>query len=88
MKAALRFAAAPVWKDYVIGPFGVHAEAKTDAEIEAYAWNNIITVFHPFSTAFIPSNGSSCGVVNLCFSLKKDVGFWIADISVVVNQFR
>ncbi|KAH9017376.1 aryl-alcohol-oxidase from pleurotus Eryingii [Lactarius pseudohatsudake] len=50
VKAALRFAAAPAWKDYVIGPFGALAEAKTDAQIEAYARNHATTVFHPFST--------------------------------------
>ncbi|KAH9020672.1 aryl-alcohol-oxidase from pleurotus Eryingii [Lactarius hengduanensis] len=36
VKAALRFLTAPAFKDYVIGPFGDLADAKTDAEIEAY----------------------------------------------------
>ena len=88
VKAALRFAAAPAWKDYVIGPYGAFAEAKTDAQIEAYARNNSVTVFHPFSTAFMSPNGSPCGVVNPDFSVKNTVGLRIVDASVVVSRFR
>src|ERR1700761_60854 len=63
VKAALRFAAAPAWKDFVIGPFGPLADAKTDAEIEAYARSQGSTIFHPFSTAPMSPHGSP-GVVN------------------------
>ncbi|KAH9044917.1 aryl-alcohol-oxidase from pleurotus Eryingii [Lactarius deliciosus] len=73
VKAALRFAAAPAWKDY----------AKTDAQIEAYARNHAATVFHPFSTAFMSPNGSSHGVVNPDFGVKKTVGLRIVDASVL-----
>lgn len=83
VKAALRFAAAPAWKDYVIEPFGALAEAKTDAQIEAYARNHAATVFHPFSTAFMSPNGSSHGVVNPDFGVKKTVGLRIVDASVL-----
>ncbi|KAH8987297.1 aryl-alcohol-oxidase from pleurotus Eryingii, partial [Lactarius akahatsu] len=83
VKAALRFAAAPAWKDYVIGPFGALAEAKTDAQIEAYARNHAATVFHPFSTAFMSPNGSPHGVVNPDFGVKKTVGLRIVDASVL-----
>ncbi|KAI9451426.1 aryl-alcohol-oxidase from pleurotus Eryingii [Lactarius psammicola] len=83
VKAALRFAAAPAWRDYVIGPFGALASAKTDAEIEAYARSHAATVFHPFSTAFMSPNGSPHGVVNPDFSVKKTVGLRIVDASVV-----
>ena len=36
VKAALRFASARAWEDYVIGPYGAIAEAQTDAQIDAY----------------------------------------------------
>ncbi|KAF8259334.1 alcohol oxidase [Lactarius quietus] len=83
VKAALRFAAAPAWKDYVIGPYGAFADAKTDAQIEAYARSQASTVFHPFSTAFMSPIGSPHGVVNPDFSVKNTVGLRIVDASVV-----
>ena len=88
VKAALRFAAAPAWKDYVIGPYGTLAETKTDAQIEAFARSNAVTEFHPFSTAFMSPNGSPCDVVNPDFSVKNTVGLRIVDASVLVRWFR
>ncbi|KAI9435484.1 aryl-alcohol-oxidase from pleurotus Eryingii [Lactarius indigo] len=82
-KAALRFAAAPAWSDYVIGPFGALAEAKTDAEIDAYARSHSASVFHPSSTAFMSRKGSSNGVVNPDLSVKKTIGLRIVDASVL-----
>ena len=84
VKAALRFVAAPAWKDFVIGPFGALAEAKTDAEIETYARSNAGTVFHPFSSASMSPHGSP-GVVNPDFRVKNTVGLRIVDASVVVR---
>ncbi|KAH9016616.1 aryl-alcohol-oxidase from pleurotus Eryingii [Lactarius pseudohatsudake] len=83
VKAALRFVAAPAWKDYVIGPFGALAEAKTDEEIEAYARSHGANVFHPSSTAFMSRKGSARGVVNPDLSVKKTVGLRIVDASVL-----
>lgn len=85
VKAALRFAAAPAWRDYVIGPFGALAQAQTDAQIEAYARSHAATVFHPFSTAFMSQSGSPHGVVNPNFSVKKTIGLRIVDASVLPN---
>ncbi|KAI9434372.1 aryl-alcohol-oxidase from pleurotus Eryingii [Lactarius indigo] len=83
VKAALRFVAAPAWKDYVIGPFGALAEAKTDTEIEAYARSHGANVFHPSSTAFMSRKDSARGVVNPDLSVKKTVGLRIVDASVL-----
>ncbi|KAH9039645.1 aryl-alcohol-oxidase from pleurotus Eryingii [Lactarius pseudohatsudake] len=83
IKAALRFAAAPAWRDYVIGPFGDLAEAKTDAEIEAYARSHSASVFHPSSTAFMSRKGSARGVVNPDLSVKETIGLRIVDASVL-----
>ncbi|KAI0295097.1 hypothetical protein B0F90DRAFT_1811527 [Multifurca ochricompacta] len=85
VKAALRFAAAPAWKDYVIGPFGALANVKTDADIEAYARSHAATVFHPFSTASMSPFGSSSGVVNPDLTVKKTIGLRIVDASVFPN---
>ncbi|KAI9435498.1 alcohol oxidase [Lactarius indigo] len=73
VKAALRFAAAPAWRDY----------AKTDTEIEAYARSHAATVFHPSSTAFMSRKGSVRGVVNPDLSVKNTVGLRIVDASVL-----
>ncbi|KAH9063572.1 aryl-alcohol-oxidase from pleurotus Eryingii, partial [Lactarius vividus] len=83
VKAALRFVAAPAWRDYVIGPFGALAEAKTDAEIEAYARSHGANVFHPSSTALMSRKGSAHGVVNPDLRVKKTVGLRIVDASVL-----
>jgi choline dehydrogenase-like flavoprotein len=72
----------------VIAPFGALAEAKTDAQIEAYARNSSATVFHPFSTASMSPSGSPDGVVNPDFGVKGTVGLRIVDASVVVRRFR
>ncbi|KAI0270489.1 aryl-alcohol-oxidase from pleurotus Eryingii [Gloeopeniophorella convolvens] len=83
VKAALRFAAAPAWKGYVIGPHGALGDAKTDAEIEAYARTNSATVFHPFSTAPMSAVDAKDGVVNPDLTVKKTVGLRIVDASVL-----
>ncbi|KAI9435483.1 alcohol oxidase [Lactarius indigo] len=83
VKATLRFARAPAWSDYVIEPFGAFGEAKTDAEIEAYARSHSATVFHPSSTAFMSRKGSARGVVNPDFRVKNTVGLRVVDASVL-----
>ncbi|KAH9022200.1 aryl-alcohol-oxidase from pleurotus Eryingii [Lactarius pseudohatsudake] len=83
VKAMLRFVAAPAFKDYVIGPFGDLADAKTDAEIEAYVRSQSTNVFHPSSTAYMSRKGSKRGVVNPDFSVKKTIGLRIVDGSVL-----
>jgi hypothetical protein len=87
VKAAHRFAAAPAWKDYVIGPYGALAEANTDAEIEAFARSNAVTEYHPCSTASMSPKGSPHGVVNPDFTVKNTVGLRIVDASVLVRWF-
>ncbi|KAH8987304.1 aryl-alcohol-oxidase from pleurotus Eryingii [Lactarius akahatsu] len=83
VKAALRFVAAPAFKDYVIGPFGDLAEAKTDADIEAYVRSQSSNVFHPACTAYMSRKGSAHGVVDPDFSVKKTIGLRIVDGSVL-----
>ena len=71
----------------MIAPFGDLADAKTDAQIEAYARSNAATVYHPFSTASMSASGSPNGVVNPNFCVKNTVGLRIVDASVVVRLF-
>ena len=69
IKSARRFLAAPAWKDYVIGQFGVGGLAKTDAEIEEFARNQTSTVFHPVGTASMSAVDSKSGGACLDFSI-------------------
>ncbi|KAI9435481.1 aryl-alcohol-oxidase from pleurotus Eryingii [Lactarius indigo] len=83
VKAMLRFVAAPAFKDYVIGPYGALADAKTDEEIEIYVRSQSSNVFHPSSTALMSRKGSGRGVVNPDFTVKKTIGLRIVDGSVL-----
>ncbi|KAI9435477.1 aryl-alcohol-oxidase from pleurotus Eryingii [Lactarius indigo] len=83
VKATLRFAAAPTWRDYVIKPFGALGKVKADAEIEAYVRGHSATLFHPSSTASMSSNCSARGVVNPDHRVKKTVGLRIVDASIL-----
>ncbi|ETW75407.1 aryl-alcohol oxidase 11 [Heterobasidion irregulare TC 32-1] len=83
IKSARRFLAAPAWKDYVIGQFGVGGLAKTDAEIEEFARNQTSTVFHPVGTASMSAVDSKSGVVNPDLRVKNTKGLRIIDASVI-----
>jgi choline dehydrogenase-like flavoprotein len=87
VKAALRYAGAPAWKDYVIGPYGALANATTDDQIDAFARSNAATEYHPSSTAAMSPRGSKHGVVNPDFSVKNTVGLRIVDASIFVRRF-
>ncbi|KAH9003686.1 GMC oxidoreductase-domain-containing protein [Lactarius hatsudake] len=82
IKAARRFAASPGWDGYVIGPFGDFATAKTDAELEAYARRNAVTVFHPVGTAGMGPSNSSTAVVDPHLVVKGAIGLRVVDASV------
>lgn len=55
IKAAQRFAAAPAWEGFVIGPYGNFATTKNDTEFEAYARRKAAIDFYPVRTAAIAS---------------------------------
>ncbi|KAF9476761.1 FAD-linked reductase [Pholiota conissans] len=82
VKAIKRFAAAPAWSDYVIGPFG-NLSATADADIDAYVRQRTTTIFHPTGTASMTSKNSTNGVVNPDFTVKGTSGLRIVDLSVL-----
>jgi len=89
VKAVKRFAAAPAFSDYVIGPFGDNfSAATTDAAIEDYVRGLTTTIFHPVGTASMSHWSSKNGVVNPDLTVKGTDGLRIVDASVFVSRFR
>jgi len=88
VKAVKRFAAAPAFSDYVIGPFGDNfSAATTDAAIEDYVRGLTTTIFHPVGTASMSHWSSKNGVVNPDLTVKGTDGLRIVDASVFVSRF-
>ncbi|KAF8877932.1 hypothetical protein CPB84DRAFT_1714701 [Gymnopilus junonius] len=83
VKAVKRFAAAPAFKDFVIGPYGdPFSTANTDAQIEDYVRGLTTTIFHPVGTASMSSKSAKNGVVNPDLTVKGIEGLRIIDASV------
>ncbi|RDB16258.1 Pyranose dehydrogenase 1 [Hypsizygus marmoreus] len=82
IKAAMRFADAPVWTDYIVGAVGF-GESDTDAELDAYVAANAGTLFHPVGTASMSKKNAAGGVVDPDLKLKKVVGVRVVDASVL-----
>ncbi|ESK96771.1 aryl-alcohol oxidase [Moniliophthora roreri MCA 2997] len=79
IKSARRFVSAPVWSDYVLGPF---INITTDAELEQYIRNNATTVWHPVGTAAMTAKSAPFGVVDPDLSVKGVQGLRVIDASV------
>ncbi|ESK87685.1 aryl-alcohol oxidase [Moniliophthora roreri MCA 2997] len=79
IKSAHHFVSAPVWSDYVLGPF---VNITTDAELEQYIRDNADTVWHPVGTAAMTAKTASFGVVDPDLSVKGVEGLRVIDASV------
>ena len=88
-KAAIRFATAPPWKNYTIGPFAQFATAVNsgnDTQLQLYIRGFGTSAFHPVGTAAISSVKQSFGVVNPDLTVKGVSGLRIVDASVFVSN--
>ncbi|KAI0067080.1 alcohol oxidase [Artomyces pyxidatus] len=81
IKAGKQFMTAKAFKGFILEPFGEFADAKTDAEIEAYARKFSTTVWHPTSSASMTSWSSTNGVLNPDLTVKCTVGLRVVDAS-------
>jgi choline dehydrogenase-like flavoprotein len=84
LRASARFAAAPVFANYIIAPDGFNATA-TDAELDEFIRANSGTVFHPVGTAAMSAKNADFGVVNPDLLVKGLQGLRIVDLSVLVS---
>lgn len=87
VKSARRFLKAPVWKEYVLGPFGPFALATDDEKLDDYIRNGTSTSAHPVGTAGMSARTASYGVVNPDLRVKGISGLRIVDASVLVRVF-
>ncbi|KNZ75849.1 Choline dehydrogenase, mitochondrial [Termitomyces sp. J132] len=83
VQSARRFLAAPVWKDYVIGPAGGLANATTDDLLDKYIRQNAGSPAHPVGTAAMSAQNASFGVVDPDLQLKAVSGLRVVDASVM-----
>ncbi|KAJ8516161.1 hypothetical protein ONZ45_g6505 [Pleurotus djamor] len=82
LKAVNRFVAAPVFDDYIIGPYD-EAGATTDDAIDAYIRKYTTSVWHPVGTAAMSPADSTEGVVNPDLVVKGVSGLRIVDASIM-----
>ncbi|KAJ6617535.1 aryl-alcohol-oxidase from pleurotus Eryingii [Mycena sp. CBHHK59/15] len=87
LKMAEDFVATSPWKDYIIQPFGVLANATTDEDIAAYARSQVTSFWHPCCTAKMGTAVDPTSVVDADLRLKGTIGVRIVDASVFVRQF-
>lgn len=86
LKTAIRFATAPVWKDYIIQITSPPANTTSDAEFEQFVRNTSITAFHLAGTSMMTAVTASYGVVNPDLKVKGISGLRIVDASVFVSR--
>lgn len=85
VKAAHRFASAPMWRDFIIGPFAGAVNTTTDADIHAYIRSMATTFRHPMGTARMGSAHDSTGVVGPDLRVRNVIGLRIVDASIFVR---
>ncbi|KAF9460386.1 hypothetical protein BDZ94DRAFT_1311521 [Collybia nuda] len=82
IRSSIAFFQAPVWKDYIVGPFVVNSTS-SDAALDAYSANSVNSVFHPVGTASMSPPRANRGVVDPDLRVKKVVGLRVVDPSVL-----
>jgi choline dehydrogenase-like flavoprotein len=88
IKAMRRFTAAPAWNGWITDEYGDFKNAKTDAQIEAYARASASTINHCSGTAAMGrtgSNGAGSGVLNSDLTVKGTIGLRVVDASAFVS---
>ena len=85
IKSSQQFLESLAFKDYVAGPFGDLADAKTDLALAVYAAHNAVTVNHPSGTCQMAREDSQGGVVDAQLRVKGASGLRVVDASVFVS---
>ncbi|GLB40800.1 putative aryl-alcohol oxidase [Lyophyllum shimeji] len=80
IRAARRFAAAPVWAGYIVASTN---NATTDAELDQFIRENASSFFHPVGTCGMSPRGAGYGVVDPDLRVKGVRGVRVVDASVL-----
>ncbi|KAF5381665.1 hypothetical protein D9615_005467 [Tricholomella constricta] len=83
VKSAVRFLAAPAWKDYVIGPAGALQNKATDEELDQYVLESAMPGMHAVGTASMSAENATHGVVDPDLRVKGASGLRVVDASVM-----
>lgn len=91
LNAAIRFASAPPWENYTVGPFGQFGDALffgngTSAALSTYIQGIGVSAFHPVGTAAISATNATFGVVNPDLTVKGVADLRVVDASVFVSD--
>lgn len=87
VQSAQRFVAAPIWKDYVIGPASGLQNATTDDQLDQYIREFSVSAAHAVGTAGMSAMDADYGVVNPDLHVKGALSLRIVDASVMVCSF-
>lgn len=83
--SARRFVEQEPWDGYVLDRYGMVNEAENDDGILAAARTQIVTIWHPTSTARMSPGNASWGVVDSRLRVKGTEGLRVVDASVFVS---
>ncbi|KAG6838311.1 hypothetical protein H0H93_007031, partial [Arthromyces matolae] len=83
IKAAMRFVAAPAWKDYIISPDLGLQNVTTDAELDQLVLQWADVDLHGVGTASMSAKGAKHGVVDPDLRVKGCLGLRVVDASVM-----
>lgn len=85
VRAARTFISKQPWQGFITGNFGEVGAAQTDAEIIAASRDEIVSIWHPTSTARMSPANAAWGVVDPQLRVKGIKGLRIVDASIFVS---
>jgi choline dehydrogenase len=86
IKAALRFAEAPVMKNLTTGILGPLANITSDEDIDSIIRNRAGSAWHPVGTTSMSPKNADWSVVDPDLLVKKVSGLRIVDASIMVSS--
>lgn len=85
VRAARSFIETEAWDGYALDRFGSIGDALTDDDILSAVRGQVVTIWHPTSTARMSPANASWGVVDPNLLVKGVNGLRVVDASVMVS---
>ena len=86
VRASRQFVSQAPWDGYVLGNYGIVGEAESDEDILVAARTQVVTIWHPTSTAKMSPADASWGVVDSRLRVKGAQGLRVVDASIFVSS--